>query len=64
VTATKKRRGGKPTYTPETAARRADGRVTLGLSPEDAAALRRRGAEHPGGMAGVVAEWLRRAGDK
>ena len=57
----KKRRGGKPTYTPEALAARAEGKVTLRLSPEDAAALRRRGAEHPGGMAGVVADWLRAA---
>ncbi len=61
MTAPKKRRGGpggKPIYSPETAARRAAGKVTLGLSPERAAALRSLGEHHAGGMAGVVSDWI------
>jgi hypothetical protein len=51
--------GGRPVYTPETAQRRAQGRVNLALAPEDAATLRRLGAEHPGGMTALVTGWIR-----
>lgn len=56
--APRRRKGGKPVYTPETAARRAAGRVQLGLTPERAATLRALGAGHPGGMAGLVSDWI------
>lgn len=52
------RRGGPPTYTPETAERRASGEVKLRLSPEMAARLRQLGAQHPGGVSGLVASWV------
>lgn len=53
-----RRRGGKPTYSPETAAARKAGKITLGLSPERAAALRSLGEHHAGGMTGVVSDWI------
>lgn len=52
------RKGGKPTYTPETAERRAAGRIELRLPPQLADMLRQRGAEHPRGVSGVVIDWL------
>lgn len=55
---TKPRKGGKPTYSPETAARRRAGQITLGLSPERASALRSLGEHHAGGMTGVVSDWI------
>lgn len=54
----RRRKGGKPTYTPETAARRAAGRVQLGLTPERAAILRTLGQDHPGGVSGLVSDWI------
>lgn len=47
--------GGPPIYAPETAARRAEGQVSLRLAPEVAARLRELGAAHPGGVSGWVA---------
>jgi len=51
----KKRRGGKPVYTPETAQRRASGQIAVRIPPETAARLRERAADHPGGLSGLVA---------
>lgn len=53
---TPKRKGGKPVYTPATAAARTEGKVTMRLSPDEAAAWRRWAEEH-GGLAGL-ARWL------
>lgn len=54
----KPRKGGPPTYTPETAQRRAQGEIKLRLAPEVAARLRELGAAHPGGVSGLVTEWV------
>lgn len=50
------RRGGPPTYTPETSTARAEGKITTRLTPEEAAAWRAWAADH-GGLAGL-ARWL------
>jgi hypothetical protein len=58
----KRRRGGRPVYTPETAARRARGGVKILLRPEEAGEWRAWAAEH-GGIA-AHARWLLRARKK
>lgn len=55
-TPTKPRKGGKPIYTPATAAARTEGKVTMRLTPDEAAAWR-QWAERHGGLAGL-ARWL------
>jgi hypothetical protein len=55
MTGKKPRKGGRPTYTPETAQRRASGQIAVRIPPETAARLRERAAEHPGGLSGLVA---------
>lgn len=43
-----KRRGGPPVYTPTVEAARAEGKVTLRLAPQEAAAWRAWAKEHGG----------------
>jgi len=59
VTASKRprrSRGGPPVYTPETAAARTEGKVTMRLTPEEAHLWRQWAADHDG-LAGL-ARWL------
>ncbi len=55
MTATRKRRSSKPTYTPETAQARAAGQLAVRIAPEAAARIRERASDHPGGVSGLVA---------
>ena len=52
----KRRSGGPPVYTPETAEARTAGKVTIRLTPEEAAAWRAWAAEY-GGLS-AHARWL------
>lgn len=49
-----KKRKPPPTYTPQTAARRASGQIAIRIAPELADKARRLGAQHPGGVSGLI----------
>lgn len=51
----RRRRGSKPTYTPETAQARGAGQLAVRIAPEAAARIRERALDHPGGVSGLVA---------
>lgn len=59
--AAKRRKGGPPTYTEATAAKRKAGDIRLRLTPEQADKLRTLATGHPGGMSGLVARWIETA---
>ncbi len=56
-----RRKGGPPTYTPDTRARRQRGQISVRLDPELADQIRAAAASHAGGLAGWIAQAAREA---